>query len=122
MDYLNNFVLLMLLMVGTVLAGDMLRKSIVYDKNTPDVFYCPQEKPTGFDNMIVKARSLKKLCEFEGQQLPKHYKSDCYNDVDETEFACKEKHRIMKRLNPPGSENNIDFHLEARKIKKLKDF
>jgi hypothetical protein len=62
---------------------------------TQDVFYCPQEKPTGFDNMIVKARSLKKLCEFEGQQLPKLYKSDCYNDVDETEFACKEKHRIM---------------------------
>jgi hypothetical protein len=29
---------------------------------------------------------------------------------------------IQKRLNPPGSENNIDFHLEARKIKKLKDF
>ena len=62
------------------------------------MFYCPQEKPTGFDNMIVKARSLKKLCEFEGQQLPKHYKSDCYNDVDETEFACKEKHRIMVQI------------------------
>lgn len=48
--------------------------------------------------MIVKARPLKKLCEYEGQQLPKHYKSDCYNDVDETEFACKEKHRIMVKL------------------------
>ena len=76
----------------------MLRKSIVYDKNTPDVFYCPQEKPTGFEKMIVKARSLKKLCEFEGKQLPKHYKSDCYNDVDETDFACKEKHRIMVNI------------------------
>lgn len=60
-----------------------------------DVFYCPQTKPTGFDNMIVKARPLKKLCEFEGQQLPETYKSDCYNDVDETDFACKEKQRIL---------------------------
>ena len=81
--------------VGVVMGGDMLRKSIVYDKNTPDVFYCPQTKPTGFDNLIVKARSLSKLCEFEGKQLPKTYKSDCYNDVDETDFACKEKQRIM---------------------------
>lgn len=48
--------------------------------------------------MIVKARPLKKLCEYEGQQLPKHYKSDCYNDVDETEFACKEKHRITVKF------------------------
>ena len=59
------------------------------------MFYCPQTKPTGFDNMIVKAKSLKKLCEFEGGQLPADYKSDCYNDVDETDFACKEKQRIM---------------------------
>ena len=59
------------------------------------MFYCPQTKPTGFDNMIVKARPLKKLCEFEGGQLPETYKSDCYNDVDETDFACKEKLRIM---------------------------
>ena len=73
----------------------MLRKSIVFDKNTPDVFYCPQEKPTGFDNLIVKSRPLSKLCEFKGKQLPKHYKSDCYNDVDETDYACKEKQRIM---------------------------
>lgn len=33
---------------------DMLRKSIVFDKNTPDVFYCPIHKPTGFDKLIVK--------------------------------------------------------------------
>ena len=26
---------------------DMMKKSIVFDKNTPDVFYCPQSKPTG---------------------------------------------------------------------------
>jgi ATP-dependent DNA helicase 2 subunit 2 len=33
---------------------DLMRKSIVYDKNTPDVFYCPINKPTGMDKMIVK--------------------------------------------------------------------
>lgn len=64
--------------------------------------------------MIVKARSLKKLCEFEGQQLPKHYKSDCYNDVDETEFACKEKHRIMVHF-----LKYLIFRLRKRYIKEL---
>lgn len=29
------------------MAGDMMRKSIVYDKKTPNVFYCPLNKPTG---------------------------------------------------------------------------
>lgn len=33
---------------------DMMRKSIVFDKNTPDVFYCPTSKPTGFDKLIVR--------------------------------------------------------------------
>jgi len=114
MGYAN--VLVLLTVVGCVVGGDMLRKSIVYDKNTPNVFYCPQEKPTGFESMIVKARPLKKLCEFDGEQIPKHYKSDCYNDVDETEFACKEKRRIMKRLKP-SDDNDIDHLLETRKIK-----
>lgn len=77
---------------------DMMRKSIVFDKNTPDVFYCPIHKPTGFDKLIVKARPLKKLCEFEGQEVPEGYKSDCYQDVDETDYACKEKYRIMTRI------------------------
>ncbi|CAB3377670.1 uncharacterized protein LOC135947221 isoform X2 [Cloeon dipterum] len=86
---------------------DMMRKSIVFDKATPGVFYCPQQKPTGIDKMIVSARPLDKLCEFGGGSKPADYKSDCYNDVDETEFACKEKKRIMMRLNPPGSENDI---------------
>lgn len=86
---------MLLLALVVAVTGDMLRKSIVFDKNTPDVFYCPQEKPTGFDNLIVKSRPLSKLCEFKGKQLPKHYKSDCYNDVDETDYACKEKQRIM---------------------------
>lgn len=30
-----------------VKSKDMMRKSIVFDKNTPDVFYCPMTKPTG---------------------------------------------------------------------------
>ncbi|XP_035776105.1 uncharacterized protein LOC118458065 [Anopheles albimanus] len=83
---------------------DLLRKSIVYDKNTPDVFYCPTSKPTGMDKMIVKSRPLHKLCEHEGKPLPEDYKSDCYKDVDESNYACKEKYRIMMRLNPPGSD------------------
>lgn len=74
---------------------DMMRKSIIFDKKTPDVFYCPQKKPKGIDKMLVKAKPLKKLCEYDGKPLPPDYKSDCYNDVDETEYACKEKHRIM---------------------------
>lgn len=41
---------------------------------------------------------MKKLCEFEGKALPEYYKSDCYQDVDESDYACKEKYRIMVRL------------------------
>ncbi|XP_043266582.1 uncharacterized protein [Venturia canescens] len=84
--------------VAVINAGDIMRKSIVFDKNTPNVFYCPQDKPTGFEKMIVRATPLKKLCQFEGGPIPEDYKSDCYNDVDETEYACKEKYRIMKRF------------------------
>lgn len=92
----------MLVLLASVLASasktaakDMLRKSIVFDKKTPHVFYCPIHKPTGFDKLIVRARPLKKLCEFEGRGVPREHKSDCYQDVDETEYACKEKYRIM---------------------------
>jgi ATP-dependent DNA helicase 2 subunit 2 len=81
--------------VAAAYAGDMMRKSIVFNKKTPDVFYCPQRKPTGFDKMIVQARPLSKLCEHGGNKLPSDYKSDCYNDIDESEYACKEKYRIM---------------------------
>ena len=82
---------------GCCLAGDMMRKSIVYNPKTPDVFYCPLYKPKSFDDMLVKSRPLSKLCEFKGRPLPADYKSDCYGDVDETEFACAEKHRILVR-------------------------
>lgn len=71
------------------------RKSLVFDLKTPKVFYCPQEKPADPDKMIVKAQPLDKLCEFDGKQKPKNLASDCYNDVDESEFACDEKKRFM---------------------------
>lgn len=46
--------------------------------------------------MIVRSRPLKKLCEFDNKKpLPPDYKSDCYHDIDESEWACKEKYRIM---------------------------
>ncbi|XP_011506115.1 PREDICTED: uncharacterized protein LOC105368721 isoform X2 [Ceratosolen solmsi marchali] len=93
-------------------AGDMLRKSIVFDKNTPDVFYCPVHKPTGFDKMIVKAKPLSRLCQFEGGPIPKDYKSDCYNDVDESEYACKEKYRIMKRLRNVDGDQQLPIDNE----------
>merc|ERR1719516_545638 len=57
--------------------------------------------------MLVKSKPMKKLCEYEGRGLPDNAKSDCWNDVDETEYACSEKKRIMLRLEPPGHENAI---------------
>lgn len=33
---------------------DLTRKSIVFDKDTPDVFYCIPSKPTGADKIIVR--------------------------------------------------------------------
>ena len=46
-----------------------------------------QEKPISIDSMLVKAKPIKKLCEYDGR-LPENVKSDCWNDVDETEFAA----------------------------------
>ena len=57
--------------------------------------------------LSLQAKPLDKLCEYEGRALPDDYKSDCWNDVDETEFACSEKERILLQLDPPGSENAI---------------
>lgn len=42
-----------------------------------------------------RAHPISKLCEYEGNGIPEGKKSDCYNDVDEADFACKEKYRIM---------------------------
>uniref|UniRef100_T1ITD2 Uncharacterized protein n=1 Tax=Strigamia maritima TaxID=126957 RepID=T1ITD2_STRMM len=102
-------VVMLVVMLSAHVMADLMRKSIVFDLKTPKVFYCPQEKPTGFDKMIVKAKPLTKLCEFEGKGIPEVYKSDCYNDVDESEYACAEKRRIMKRLNPPSDEVTIQL-------------
>lgn len=87
-----------LVVVLAVTCADMMRKSIVFDSKTPKVFYCPQDKPTGMEKMYVKAKPIEKLCEYGGKKLPKNYLSDCYNDVDETEYACAEKRRILKRM------------------------
>lgn len=35
--------------------GDMMRKSIVFDKKTPDVFYCPQQKPKSECFLLIDA-------------------------------------------------------------------
>lgn len=80
--------------VFAVICADMMRKSIVFDEKNPKYFYCPQEKPKGMNKMLVKARPIDKLCEFEGRP-PKEFKSDCYNDIDESDYACAEKERIM---------------------------
>ena len=75
--------------------------------------------------MIVKAKPLKNLCEHEGRPLPDDYRSDCWGDVDETEYACSEKRRILLRLTPPGSENAVDdnylpiFRQGAYKIREV---
>ncbi|XP_033299924.1 uncharacterized protein LOC117230696 isoform X3 [Bombus vosnesenskii] len=112
--YACSVVAMLAVILLTVEAGDMMRKSIVFDKNTPDVFYCPQQKPTGFQKMIVNAKPLSRLCQFEGKPIPPDYKSDCYNDVDETEYACKEKYRIMKRFRnkAEGDENTVDDYVD----------
>ncbi|XP_066139281.1 uncharacterized protein [Euwallacea fornicatus] len=105
MNVLSLVILLATLLTVAWGIKDMMRKSIVYDKNTPNVFYCPIHKPTGMDKLIVKAKPLEKLCEFEGGPIPEDYKSDCYQNVDESSYACKEKFRIMKRLKR-GSEDD----------------
>jgi len=85
------------------------RKSIVFDIKTPNVFYCPQEKPPDPDKMIVKAQPIEKLCEFEGKSRPKGFKIDCYNDVDETDFACEEKRRFSVSMRQSQSQKYHPF-------------
>merc|ERR1712172_431299 len=99
---INMMTSIILLVTSLALAnaGDINRQSIIFNENTPDVFYCPQEKPISIDRMLVKSKPMKKLCEYEGRGLPENVKSDCWNDVDETEYACSEKKRIMLRMNP----------------------
>lgn len=91
------------------------RKSIVFDIKTPKVFYCPQEKPSDLNKMIVKAKPLESLCEFGGKSKPKDEPSDCYNDVDETEFACEEKKRFMvSYMQKIGQSPSTSINLHLR--------
>jgi len=106
-DTMVWYVVALLYIVSPVFTGDLNRQSVIFNENTPDVFYCPQDKPISIDRMLVKSKPMKKLCEHEGRPLPEGAKSDCWNDVDETEYACSEKKRIMLRLEPPGHENAI---------------
>ncbi|CAG9769989.1 unnamed protein product [Ceutorhynchus assimilis] len=119
LTFLAIFATLLALALGV--KDSMMRKSIVFDKNTPDVFYCPIHKPSGMDKLIVKAKPLKKLCEFEGRPIPEDYKSDCYQDVDESSYACKEKYRIMMRMHPPGTEEPM-VEKEMKQMKRLARF
>ena len=59
-----------LLLASVANAGDINRQSIIFYPETPDLFYCPQEKPISLGGTLVKAQPLKKLCEFEGRPLP----------------------------------------------------
>eukprot|EP00096_Caligus_rogercresseyi_P008954 TRINITY_DN2944_c0_g1_i1.p1 TRINITY_DN2944_c0_g1~~TRINITY_DN2944_c0_g1_i1.p1 ORF type:complete len:142 (+),score=45.42 TRINITY_DN2944_c0_g1_i1:84-509(+) len=95
------------LLESLALGGDLNRQSIVFYEETPSLFYCPQEKAISLGGMIVKAKPLEQLCEHGGKGLPEDYVSDCWNDVDETEYACQEKERILLKLKPPGYENAI---------------
>ncbi|XP_031632202.1 uncharacterized protein LOC116346348 isoform X2 [Contarinia nasturtii] len=92
---------------------DLTRKSIVFDKETPDVFYCIPNKPTEEDKIIVRSRPIHKLCEFEGN-IPEKYEPDCYKDVDESDYACKEKYRIFKRYVKEDTSNNTDVSIPSR--------
>ena len=37
--------------IAVAKAGDINRQSIVFHEETPDVFYCPQEKPISLEGM-----------------------------------------------------------------------
>lgn len=66
-----------------------------------------------------RARPIQKLCEFEGN-IPDEYEPDCYKDVDESDYACKEKYRIMVNKNSMSttiSLNTIKHHNNYRHIK-----
>ena len=72
-------------MFGVALAGDINRQAIIFYPETPDLFYCPQEKPISLAGMLVKAKPLKKLCEYEGRPLPQ-VKCKCKQKVTEMQL------------------------------------
>lgn len=74
------------------------KEAIVFNPKTPKVFYCPQNKASHSAKVIVRARPLDRLCQFGGMARPKGEPSDCYKDLDESEFACEEKRRFQVSL------------------------
>merc|ERR1711897_117269 len=64
---------LALLATGLALAtaGDINRQSIIFNENTPDVFYCPQEKPISIDRMLVKSKPMKKRASTRAGDCPR---------------------------------------------------
>merc|ERR1711962_1050378 len=103
-DTMVLYVVALLYIVSPVFTGDLNRQSVIFNENTPDVFYCPQDKPISIDRMLVKSKPMKKLCEHEGRPLPEGAKSDCWNDVDETEYACSEKSGLCCDLSLPDTK------------------
>lgn len=82
-------------LMASLSCAEINRQAIVFHEATPEVFYCPQDKPISLEGklhsnlpeltrssyhpfipgMIVKAKPLKKLCEHEGKPLPDDYVS-----------------------------------------------
>ena len=61
--------------------------------------------------MLVKSKPMKKLCEYEGRGLPENVKSDCWNDVDETEYACS----VSWTLQRGHSQNYESLYFRRRR-------
>ena len=61
--------------------------------------------------MLVKSKPMKKLCEYEGRGLPENVKSDCWNDVDETEYACS----VSWRGETVGTRGVISFYFRRKR-------
>ncbi|UYV84051.1 hypothetical protein LAZ67_X000979 [Cordylochernes scorpioides] len=102
----------------SAVSSDMMRKSIVFDSKTPKVFYCMEDLPTGMSNkMYVKARPFEKLCEFNGKGLPSDYHSDCFNDIDESEYACAEKERILVSKLSSFYNNSLSYPKLSKYLK-----
>ena len=57
---------------------------------------------------------LKLKCLFLIYVHPKDYKSDCWNDVDESEYACTEKSRIMLQVRTVLFSNEPTIKIDWR--------
>lgn len=116
---ISSLIIIQLVEANSSHKKEVNRKSLVFDVKTPKVFYCPQEKQSDYSKTIVKAKPLEKLCEFDGSPKPKGSPSDCYNDVDETEFACDEKKRFLVSL---GAHMKLELELELERTDRAKQY